>query len=67
MLRYILCLSVPIVVAAPRGSNNNGYTPASLANITSQPKEELDGNGTSFYLVNANTIILKNFKYILTT
>ena len=27
---------------------NNGYTPASLANKTSQPKEELDGNGTCF-------------------
>jgi len=27
--------------------NNNGNTPASLANITSQPKE-LDGNWTCF-------------------
>jgi len=32
--------------AFPRSSNNNGYTPASLPNITSQPKDELDGNGT---------------------
>ena len=35
-------------LAFPRVSNTNGYTPASLANITSQPKEELDVNGTYF-------------------
>ena len=48
MLGCVLCMSVSIDFAARRGSNDNGYTPALLANITSQPKEELDGNGTYF-------------------
>jgi len=40
--------------AFPRGNSNNRYTPTLLANITLQPKEELDGNGAYFWLVNAN-------------